>query len=89
MKTIDENHPQSRVEVIKKCPKCGEEYSVNFTPRDAADWRVIYDNIGADAGDCQKCAYSFVGTPIFYLPCDRINCVASYNHRGDHVIVTF
>lgn len=86
MKTIDENHSQGCIEVVKKCSKCGEEYSVNFTPRDPADWRVIYDNIGADAGCCQKCSYSFADLS---LPCDRKNCVAGYNHRGGHITVTF
>ena len=56
MKTIDENRPQDNVEVVKKCSKCGGEYAMNFTPRTAEDWRVIYENIEAD-GLCQKCAY--------------------------------
>ena len=65
MKTIDENKPQSSVEVVKKCSKCGEEYSVNFTPRGAEDWKVIADNIGTD-GVCQKCVY------LNYMPYDGL-----------------
>ena len=96
---LDKKQPQSRIEVVKKCPKCGDEYSMNFTPRDAADWRVIYDNVGADAGCCQKCFYLLLvsygegPTPGYSsaasLPCDAINCIAGYNHQGHHVIVTY
>ena len=56
MKTIDENRPQDNVEVIKKCSKCGGEYTMNFTPRTAEDWRAVGEAAASD-GMCQRCNY--------------------------------
>ncbi len=56
MEKAGEQQPHNSVEVIKKCPKCGEEYAQNFTPRVSTDWAEIEKAISEDT-PCPKCAY--------------------------------
>lgn len=86
MKTVDENEKQSTIEIVKKCSKCGEEYSINFTPRRTEDWRVVADNIGTE-GVCPKCAYS--SKEIEFLidgvnsTCGKVSCTGQCYDKSE------
>ena len=66
--------PQSkgRIEIIARCPKCGEDFTRNFTPQNKQGWREVEEAARDHEKTCPQCSYAFaaiiakfVGTGIF------------------------
>lgn len=75
-KTSVEQQPHGSVEIVKKCPKCGEEHAQSFTPRTTADWAEVEKAVGEDKS-CPKCCitYSFAGIKNIIEPRTPIKVV--------------
>ena len=83
-----EQQPHSTIEVVKKCPKCGEEYAQSFTPRAAAEWAEVEKAVGEDK-PCPRCAYSFsfAGIKNMIEPGDPTNIIYG-KHAIERLVAT-
>ena len=51
--------PQSkgRIEIISRCPKCGEDFTRNFTPQNKQGWREVEEAARDHEKTCPNCSY--------------------------------
>jgi len=56
MNPISDYQRQVPIEIVKRCPTCGEEFSQNYTPKSEIEWEQVKDAAGEDKA-CPKCLY--------------------------------